>query len=220
MRREHVRDLLEQVAGGDARRLASARRAGGRAGQSRSASRRSTIIARCGRDFPKSSTARGRRRADRARSPTRIVARGDGVLVTRSPPTPPSSLRASIAGRRAERARRARRISPARRPGAAGKGTVAVVTAGTSDLPVAEEAAVTLRALGDCVTRVTDVGVAGIHRVLAQARRADDGRGRDRHRGHGRRAAVGGRRAGARAGDRRADERRIWRVVRRASRRC
>jgi len=41
------------------------------------------------------------------------------------------------------------------------------VTAGTSDLPVAEEAAVTLGALGNCVERVTDVGVAGIHRVLS-----------------------------------------------------
>jgi len=40
--------------------------------------------------------------------------------------------------------------------------------AGTSDLPVAEEAAVTLVALGNCVARVTDVGVAGIHRVLAK----------------------------------------------------
>jgi NCAIR mutase (PurE)-related protein len=42
------------------------------------------------------------------------------------------------------------------------------MTAGTADLPVAEEAAVTLRAGGDCVDRLTDVGVAGIHRVLAQ----------------------------------------------------
>jgi len=55
-------------------------------------------------------------------------------------------------------------------PAPRGTGTVAVVTAGTSDLPVAEEAAVTLDALGDCVMRVTDVGVAGIHRVLAKHR--------------------------------------------------
>ena len=47
-------------------------------------------------------------------------------------------------------------------------GTVTIVTAGTSDLPVAEEAAVTLTALGNCVARITDVGVAGIHRVLAK----------------------------------------------------
>lgn len=47
------------------------------------------------------------------------------------------------------------------------RGTVCVVTAGTSDLPVAAEAAFTARAFGAGVTRVTDVGVAGIHRLLA-----------------------------------------------------
>lgn len=46
-------------------------------------------------------------------------------------------------------------------------GTVAVVCAGTSDLPVAEEAAVVAAALGARVHRVTDVGVAGVHRVLS-----------------------------------------------------
>jgi hypothetical protein len=49
-----------------------------------------------------------------------------------------------------------------------GRGTVLVVTAGTSDLPVAEEAVVTARALGNCVARLTDVGVAGIHRLLSR----------------------------------------------------
>jgi NCAIR mutase (PurE)-related protein len=44
---------------------------------------------------------------------------------------------------------------------------VLVVTAGTSDLPVAEEAAVTSDAMGCAVERLTDVGVAGIHRLLA-----------------------------------------------------
>lgn len=45
-------------------------------------------------------------------------------------------------------------------------GTVAVVSAGTSDIPVAEEAAVTSEAMGATVRRVYDVGVAGIHRLL------------------------------------------------------
>ena len=49
-----------------------------------------------------------------------------------------------------------------------GKGTVAVVCAGTSDLPVAEEAAITARLMGNCVELIADVGVAGIHRLLAQ----------------------------------------------------
>ena len=49
-----------------------------------------------------------------------------------------------------------------------GRGTVLVCTAGTSDLAVAEEAAVTARALKNRVERLTDVGVAGIHRLLTQ----------------------------------------------------
>ena len=47
-------------------------------------------------------------------------------------------------------------------------GRIAVVCAGTSDLPVAEEAALTAELYGAQVTRITDVGVAGIHRLLAQ----------------------------------------------------
>jgi len=50
----------------------------------------------------------------------------------------------------------------------AGKGTIAVVCAGTSDLPVAEEAAVTARIMGNTVELIADVGVAGIHRLFAQ----------------------------------------------------
>jgi NCAIR mutase (PurE)-related protein len=50
-------------------------------------------------------------------------------------------------------------------------GTVAVVSAGTSDLPVAEEAAVVLEAFGHGVDRLVDVGVAGLHRLLAESER-------------------------------------------------
>lgn len=49
-----------------------------------------------------------------------------------------------------------------------GKGTIVLCSAGTSDVPVAEEAAVTAELLGNTVDRIYDVGVAGIHRVLAQ----------------------------------------------------
>ena len=48
-----------------------------------------------------------------------------------------------------------------------GRGIIAVLTAGTSDIPVAEEAAVTAELAGHRVSRVYDVGVAGIHRLLA-----------------------------------------------------
>lgn len=47
------------------------------------------------------------------------------------------------------------------------KGTIVIATGGTSDIPVAEEAAVTAEALGNRVTRLYDVGVAGLHRLLA-----------------------------------------------------
>jgi pyridinium-3,5-biscarboxylic acid mononucleotide synthase len=47
-----------------------------------------------------------------------------------------------------------------------GKGTIAVVCAGTSDIPVAEEAVVTSEIMGNRVERLFDVGVAGLHRLL------------------------------------------------------
>lgn len=49
-----------------------------------------------------------------------------------------------------------------------GKGLIAVLSAGTSDLPVAEEAAVTAGFMGNKVERIYDVGVAGLHRLLAR----------------------------------------------------
>ncbi len=57
---------------------------------------------------------------------------------------------------------------PGAEPPTVGRGTVLIVTAGTSDLPVAEEAAVTTAALGNQLARLTDVGVAGIHRLLSR----------------------------------------------------
>ena len=52
-------------------------------------------------------------------------------------------------------------------PAPDGIGTIVVATGGTSDIPVAEEAALTAEALGNKVTRLYDVGVAGLHRTLA-----------------------------------------------------
>mgnify|MGYP003593683893 FL=1 len=50
-----------------------------------------------------------------------------------------------------------------------GDGTIVVATGGTSDIPVAEEAAVTAEALGNSVKRLYDVGVSGVHRLLSHA---------------------------------------------------
>ena len=97
----------------------------------------------------------------------RLAAHGDGFLVTRAD----SAVQAALQQRWADaeinglaRTVHLRGTTPVAR----GTRTVAIVTAGTSDLPVAEEAAVTLDAFGHPVLRVTDVGVAGIHRILAR----------------------------------------------------
>ncbi|MEL6187522.1 MAG: nickel pincer cofactor biosynthesis protein LarB, partial [Myxococcota bacterium] len=54
-----------------------------------------------------------------------------------------------------------------------GRGPIAVVAAGTSDLPVAEEASRTAELLGMTVDRITDVGVAGLHRILSVRERME-----------------------------------------------
>lgn len=54
-----------------------------------------------------------------------------------------------------------------------GKGTVLVICAGTSDIPVAEEAILTAEMMGNRIDRLYDVGVAGIHRLLENRRRLD-----------------------------------------------
>ena len=59
---------------------------------------------------------------------------------------------------------------------ARGKGTVLIVAAGTSDLPVAEEAACTADLMGNDIDRLYDVGVAGLHRLLSERARLDRAR--------------------------------------------
>ena len=96
----------------------------------------------------------------------RIVSRGNGVLVTRADEATRAELAARIPTVQLNAVARTAFVAPDEPP-PAGNGTILIVTAGTSDLPVAEEAAVTATALGNCVERMTDVGVAGIHRLLA-----------------------------------------------------
>ena len=62
----------------------------------------------------------------------------------------------------------ARCITIEKKPAAKRKGKIAIVCAGTSDLPVAEEAAVTAEIMGNVVERIADVGVAGLHRLLGR----------------------------------------------------
>jgi NCAIR mutase (PurE)-related protein len=57
-----------------------------------------------------------------------------------------------------------------------GKGTVLVITAGTTDIPVAEEAVITAQFMGNHVETLYDVGVAGIHRLLSERERLEGAR--------------------------------------------
>lgn len=98
----------------------------------------------------------------------RLAARGEGFLVTRADTDALEALRKAFPPVDVNALARCAFLAPAE-PAPRGRGTILIVTAGTSDLPVAEEAAVTAQALGNTVDRLTDVGVAGIHRVLAGA---------------------------------------------------
>ena len=93
-----------------------------------------------------------------------LTAKSDRVLITRTDQETLALVRSAVPDAVYHEAAKAivvdRRPTPVLTPG------VLIVTAGTSDLPVAEEAALTLHLMGCEVDRVTDVGVAGVHRLL------------------------------------------------------
>jgi NCAIR mutase (PurE)-related protein len=95
------------------------------------------------------------------------------VLVTRVAPAAVRTLRRTRLPMRSHPQARCVVIG---RPPAAATGDVLVLTAGTADIPVAEEAALTARLLGARVTRIFDVGVAGVHRLLAHRRQLEQAR--------------------------------------------
>ena len=96
----------------------------------------------------------------------RMAKSGGNVLATRASREVYAAVRSSET--HAEYHETARAITLMQTEPPAGKGTIGVVCAGTSDLTVAEEAAVTAHLMGNTVELVADVGVAGIHRLLAQ----------------------------------------------------
>jgi hypothetical protein len=100
----------------------------------------------------------------------RIAVRGTGVLVTRADGETRAALAARYPDAYVSQTGRTVRLD-GENPPAPGSGTVLIVTAGTSDEPVAEEAAQCAAAFGDVVERICDVGVAGLHRLLAQGDR-------------------------------------------------
>jgi hypothetical protein len=96
---------------------------------------------------------------------TRLACHGGNILATRANEEQFAKVRA--ASPKAEYRTLARAIVLQRDRKKYGKGKIAVVSAGTSDIPVAEEAVVTAEVMGNDVEHLYDVGVAGIHRLLA-----------------------------------------------------
>jgi pyridinium-3,5-biscarboxylic acid mononucleotide synthase len=107
----------------------------------------------------------GKTPAQTAQIFTRLAKHGGNVLATHADQKQFAAVKKT--NRAAEYRELARAIVLQRDPHKYGKGTIAVVSAGTSDIPVAEEAVVTAEIMGNDVERFYDVGVAGIHRLLA-----------------------------------------------------
>jgi pyridinium-3,5-biscarboxylic acid mononucleotide synthase len=116
--------------------------------------------------MPEAIFAEGKTEAQVAAIFARMAEAGGNVLATRTTRAVYEAVVKATPG--AEFHGTARAITLRQTEPPAGQGTVAVVCAGTSDLPVAEEAAVTARLMGNTVALIADVGVAGIHRLLAQ----------------------------------------------------
>ena len=96
----------------------------------------------------------------------KLLARRPNVLITRTNKDVYGDIRNIYTD--AEWHESARLIRVLRDTTELGTGEITVVTAGTSDIPVAEEAALTAETMGNRVKRVWDAGVAGIHRILAE----------------------------------------------------
>ena len=116
------------------------------------------------RGFPEVVFGNGKTPEQVVKIAAKLFERGQRVLVTRLTPEHARALRRKF--KRAVYHEMARCVTIETRPLPKRPGTIAVICAGTSDLPVAEEAAVTAEIMGNRVERIQDVGVAGLHRLL------------------------------------------------------
>jgi pyridinium-3,5-biscarboxylic acid mononucleotide synthase len=116
--------------------------------------------------FPEVVLGLGKTPAQIAAIAEKLVARGQALLVTRADAAVFDAVRAKVSGAAYHETARAITLTQGHVPD--GKGTIMVACAGTSDLPIAEEAVVTLELMGNRVDRLYDVGVAGLHRLLSE----------------------------------------------------
>jgi NCAIR mutase (PurE)-related protein len=116
--------------------------------------------------FPEVVFGQGKSPGQIAASAARIVAAGQSLLVTRTDAAAFDAVRETVPNARFHDLARAITLDAGNVP--RGHGTVMVAAAGTADVPIAEEAAVTAELMGNPVDRLYDVGVAGLHRLLAE----------------------------------------------------
>jgi pyridinium-3,5-biscarboxylic acid mononucleotide synthase len=116
--------------------------------------------------FPEVVLGQGKTPEQTAAILTELSRGGSTVLATRVSPEAAAIVVAAVPGARYVAVPRAIVVGPTPAPDK-GRGTIVVVSAGTADVPVAEEAALTAELAGNRVERVFDVGVAGLHRLLA-----------------------------------------------------
>ena len=123
--------------------------------------------------FPEVIFGQGKTPEQIARIAGAIVARGHSLLVTRTDRIAYAKVAKVVPDAHFHEVARIieRRVEIPR-----GRGVVVVAAAGTSDLPVAEEAAISAEVMGNDVDRLYDVGVAGIHRLLAERARLEQAR--------------------------------------------
>lgn len=97
----------------------------------------------------------------------KLAAKGNNVLATRVTEEQMTAIQEVLPA--AEHLTLARAAVLRQKHEKHGKGVICIVSAGTSDLPVAEEAVITAELMGNEVERIYDVGVAGLHRLLAHS---------------------------------------------------
>jgi hypothetical protein len=124
--------------------------------------------------FPEVVYGQGKTPEQIARISQAIVSRGHALLVTRTERAAYEAVTRLVPDARFHDA--ARIIEQRAATIAKGRGVVLVAAAGTSDIPVAEEAAISAEVMGNDVDRLYDVGVAGLHRLLAQHARVQAAR--------------------------------------------
>ena len=124
--------------------------------------------------FPEVVLGLGKTAAQIAAISGEIVRRKSTLLVTRATPDAFEAVQAVVPD--AVYYQQARIIARPEGDVSPGKGVILIVAAGTSDLPVAEEAACTAELMGNTVDRLYDVGVAGLHRLIGQQAQLNNAR--------------------------------------------